>query len=84
MSAGVIPIVSRECGFEEGEVHCLRESTIAEIGRMADEYAQKPLQWIVEEAGRVATIAKTRYGTDQYSKSVRAALSAVMESHRRA
>jgi glycosyltransferase involved in cell wall biosynthesis len=83
MSAGVIPIVSRECGFEEGEVHYLRESTIDEIGTMADEYAQKSLQWIVEEAARVAVVAKVRYGTEQYSKSVRAALSAVMENHGR-
>ena len=78
MSAGVIPIVSRECGFDEDDVHYLRESTIDEIGRVTDEYAQKSLQWIVEEAARIAVVAKTRYGTHQYSKSVRAALSAVI------
>lgn len=82
MSAGVIPIVSRECGFEDGEVHYLRESTIDEIGRTADEYAQKSLPWIVAEAARIAVVAKMRYGTEQYSKSVRAALSAVIENHR--
>jgi glycosyltransferase involved in cell wall biosynthesis len=79
MSAGVIPIVSRECGFDEGEVHYLRESTIDEIGMRVDEHAQKPLQWIVEEAGRVAVVAKALYSTEQYSRSVRAALSIVIE-----
>jgi len=83
MSAGVIPIVSRECGFDEGEVHYLRESTIDEIGTVADEYAQKSLQWIVEEAARIAVIAKVRYGTEQYSKTVRAALSAVIDNRSR-
>jgi len=80
MSAGVIPIVSRECGFEEGEVHYLRESTIEEIGRTADEYARKSLSWIVEESTRVVATTRERYGVRQYTKSVRAALSAVMEN----
>jgi glycosyl transferase family 1 len=83
MSAGVIPIVSCECGFDESEVHYLRESTIDKIGIRADEYAQKSLQWITEEAARVAAVAKERYSTEQYSKSVRAALSAVIECHNR-
>jgi phage gp46-like protein len=64
-------------------VHYLRESTIDEIGRKADEYAQKSLQWIVEEAARIAVVAKVRYGMEQYSKSVRAALFAVIEDHGR-
>ncbi|PWT84833.1 MAG: hypothetical protein C5B58_04060 [Acidobacteria bacterium] len=79
MSAGVIPIVSRECGFEEDEVFHLRESTIDEIGMVADQYACKSPTWIKAEANRILTIAKERYSAQQYTRSVRAALSGVME-----
>src|SRR5260370_39818422 len=80
MSAGVIPIVSRECGFEEDEVYYLRESTIDEIGTTADEHARKSVSWIVEESTRIVAIAEERYGAQQYTQSVRAALTAVTEN----
>jgi glycosyltransferase involved in cell wall biosynthesis len=79
MSAGVIPIVSQESGFEEDEVHHLRDSTIDEIGTAADQYASKSLKWIIEEANRVLGISRERYSAQQYIKSVRAALRGVME-----
>jgi hypothetical protein len=76
----VIPIVSLESGFEEDEVHHLPDSTIDEIGKAADHFACKSPTWIIEEANRILGIAKDRYSAQQYLKSVRAALSGVMQS----
>jgi len=80
MSAGLIPIASRECGFEEDEVHHLRECTIEEIARTADEYARKSLPWIAEEAARIVATVKERYNAAQYAKCVRTALAGVIQA----
>ena len=80
MSSGLIPIVSREFGFEEDEVHHLRESTIDEIRMAADQFACKSLTWITKEANRILGIAEERYSAQQYIRSVRTALDGVMQS----
>ena len=81
MSGGLIPIVSKECGFEDDEVinlpNCDKETIIQYIQR----YSRKDQSWIEENAKKSIGIVKTRYSEDAFSKSVRDAITAICQKH---
>ncbi len=74
MSAGLIPIVSRECGFNDDEVHILNDCQLETIENTIREYAQKPKEWREQEAERVLGIVRERYSNENFSESVRSPL----------
>ncbi len=74
MSAGLIPIVSRETGFEEGEVHFLPDCNLETISEAVNRYSKKNLEWISQEAIRVMRTVKERYSEREYTESIRRAL----------
>ncbi len=77
MSAGLVPIVSRECGFDDDEVIPLPDCRIETIRRYVLEYADKSPEWVAAAGARVKAIVRNRYGADAYRESVRAALRAI-------
>ncbi len=78
MSAGIIPIVSRECGLEDDEVQHLPDCNLQTIARVVDEYSKKPLSWIEIESRRVMDIARTRYNNRNFTDCMRSALRRVL------
>lgn len=78
MSAGVIPIVSRECGFYDDEVINLPDCRIETIEQYISEYSQKPDEWIKEHSEHSVNIVKERYSFESFSRSVHDAMTAML------
>lgn len=74
MSVGLIPIVSRECGFEDDEVIHLQDCEIETIEAAIYNYASKDLDWLRNESDRVQRIVKERYSQEAFLQSIRKAL----------
>ena len=69
MSAGVIPIVSKECGFEDDEVINLPDCKLDTLKKFIRDSA-KPDEWIKQESSHAAEIVKTRYSRQNFTDSV--------------
>lgn len=74
MSAGLIPIVSRECGFGEDEVILFEDCNINSIKKTITEYAKKDIDWVMKMSIRTIEIVHARYSKDSFSESVQLAL----------
>lgn len=79
MSAGLVPIVSRECGFEDDEVHYFPDCSVETIAATVNSFAVKPARWLADEREKARTIVKTRYCADAYARSVQAALKGLLD-----
>ena len=73
MSAGVIPIVSKECGFEDDEVINLPDCKLDTLKKFIRDSAKLD-EWIKQESSHVAEIVKTRYSRQNFTDSVIAAM----------
>lgn len=74
MSAGLIPIVSRECGFEDDEVYHLEDSSLESISNSIESFSRKPLKWIADESKKAVGIVKNRYSENNFRESITTAL----------
>lgn len=79
MSAGLIPIVSRECGFEDDEVIHLEDCSLECLEKTIDEYAFKNIDWINSESERVKRIVEERYSQKCFSDSIFKAFNDVLQ-----
>lgn len=79
MSAGLIPIVSRECGFGDDEVFNMGECSIGDIRDTLLVFAQKPLDWIKNESLRAVETVRTHYSPNHFSQSFRTAMHGLLE-----
>lgn len=79
MSAGVIPIASKECGFDGDEVILLDDCKIETIERYIEEYAHKPDEWIHERSEFGIDLVKRKYTREDYCRSVREAMTATLK-----
>lgn len=64
MSAGMIPIVSRECGFEDDEVIHLKDCSKECLEDSIKFYASKDDEWIKSESEKAVKIVKERYSEE--------------------
>ena len=80
MSAGIIPIVSRECGFENDEVIHLKDCEIESIKTAIRYYGGKNNEWVIKESERVQNLVKERYSEKGFILSIRCALDEVLRS----
>jgi len=79
MSAGLIPLVSRECGLEKDEVVTLDDCSLETIRKIVKKLAGRKSSWIIKESKRVKEIIKTRYSLDVYKDGVRKALADLLK-----
>lgn len=79
MSAGLIPIVSRECGFGEDEVHYFPDCSVESIAATLNYFAGMAPEWIKDEADKARSIVMTRYSGEAFTASVQAALKGVLD-----
>ena len=78
MSAGLIPLISRECGFDEGEAYYFPENSQECIAQTINEFSQKPTEWVQFEAQRMASIVHNKYTFAHYTDSIHQALSHIL------
>lgn len=78
MSAGMIPIVSKECGFEDDEVINLPDCKMDTIFDYIIEYSQKDQNWLKRAAKHSMEIVQRRYSKSCFSHSVEVALDGVL------
>lgn len=78
MSACLIPIVSRECGFEDDEVIHLNDCSLECLEKTVNEYAAKNREWIDNESMRVRRIVEERYAKNNFTESIVVALENVL------
>ena len=74
MSAGLIPIVSKECGFENDEVINLPNCNIETIRKFVIEYSRKSSTWINDKSRQVKHIADTKYSKKSFSAQFESSL----------
>ena len=79
MSAGVIPILSKVCGFNEDEVILLPDCEIETIKSYVLAYAQKDRAWLREESGRVLALTHSRYTQEAFIRSIQKGLEGVLQ-----
>jgi hypothetical protein len=77
MSAGMIPLISHECGFDEGEAIFLPDCSIETIKEQIVQCATRPQRWINERALHSRDVARTLYSKDRYRDAVRFGLQAL-------
>lgn len=78
VAAGLVPLVSRECGFERDEVHRLPGSETQDIERGMESISSRGTEWLASESRRIQDLVQNRYSTDAYTRSVRNALDSVL------
>ena len=78
MSAGIVPIVSRECGFEDDEVIHLQNCSMECIEEAIKHYSQKDLTWIKNMSKKSIDIVNKRYSEKDFIESVKNALNKVL------
>lgn len=83
MSAGMIPIVSRECGFDDGEVLHLEDCSISCIEETVKYYAGQSREWIARQSAQAIDVVRQRYSPGHFSESVRSALRGLLSDRRR-
>lgn len=74
MSAGLVPIVSRECGFDQDEVHLFPDCSLESVEVTLREFSEKSPEWLLQESEKAKYIASTRYNAEEYRLSVQSAL----------
>ncbi|MDD4600555.1 hypothetical protein SDC9_13775 [bioreactor metagenome] len=81
MSAGLIPIVSRECGLSDDEAFLLQDCSLTGIRDTLLAFAQKPLDWIKKESLRTVKTIHSHYTPNHFSQSFRAAMQGLLEGN---
>ena len=77
MSAGMIPLISRECGFADGEVIILPDCSVETIKEQIEKYASHHQSWINKRAQHSRDVARTLYSEDRFRDAVRLGLQAL-------
>ena len=80
MSAGLIPVVSRNCGFPEGDVYLFENCSIDGIYDTINALSLKQMDWIKNNSLRSIEIVQSKYSQKNYSESVRVALEDVFNN----
>jgi hypothetical protein len=78
MSSGLVPIVSPECGFEDGEVQLLKSCSLPDIEETLLAYSRRPIGWIEREGREVMRIVGEKYGESRFAESIRAAFRSIL------
>lgn len=56
MSADLIPIAGRECGFDADEVHLLPDYSLDSIAAAVDEFATRPMSSVAAQSVAYTTL----------------------------
>lgn len=79
MEVGIIPICSRECGYEDDEVIMLETCSLEEIKKVVLEASRMNKGWIDEKRAAVKSLMRTKYSDQMFSELMEGALRSVLE-----
>lgn len=83
MAGGMIPIVSKYCGFDESDgAIVLKDCSVDSVKQSILEYSKKTDNWIMDKSREIVAIAEEKYSREKFSQSVRNALNATLDSNR--
>lgn len=82
MMSGVIPIISKESGFDADESILLEDCSMECIRRTILEYSQRDMDWIRETGEHYRHIAEEKYTLQGYIDSVNVALDEILGEHK--
>lgn len=80
MSMGILPICTRECGFDEDEVFILNDAGADTIRNRIIECLQYDDAWIHERKEYTVCLTKTKYSRAAFSNAVEKAISDVIRT----
>lgn len=78
MSAGVINICSKECGFDEADVILLPDCSKETIAKYVVEYGNKDVEWIEDNCNKAIVTVKEKFSEECFAESVRNGLKGVL------
>lgn len=80
MSVGLVPVVSKACGFDADHAKVLPDCRIETIENMVAELAYQTAQQLVEQSRSTVTIVEQQYAPECYSRLFRQALEETVHS----
>ena len=78
MSAGLIPIISKECGLEKDEAYFFTDNKIETIEKTIKEFSQKPQEWIIENSKKAMKTIQDSHSEKSYYESVKSGLTKII------
>jgi len=69
MSSGVIPIVSRECGYDDDAVINLPDCDPETIRQFVYDYGNKTPEWIAKQSERMVSIVREKFSKKDFIRS---------------
>lgn len=74
MSAGLIPLISKESGLEENEAYFFEDNKIVTIEKTIREFSKKPKRWIVDNSKQAIKTIQDNHSKKSYYESVKSGL----------
>lgn len=81
MSAGLIPIISKESGFNDDEAFLIKDCSVETLVKEIRQFSQKTPEWISEKRLLAEKIAREQFGRNNFSDSIKKALSGVLKNN---
>lgn len=79
MSVGIIPVVTPECGLDDGEYIPIQSATVEGVVDVIRECSQRDSAWIKNKSDEVRSIIEKKYSKDNYSKVITKSLRKVLK-----
>lgn len=80
MGFGLIPIVSRECGFEDDEVEILSDCSITTIRDAVIFYSRKDQQWLKTRSDRAYQLISSKYNHEIQTMQTKNAITEIISN----
>lgn len=69
MSSGVIPIVSKECGYDDDAVINLPDCHSDTIWQFVFDYGNKDPEWVAEQSEKMVSIVRNKFSKNDFIRS---------------
>ncbi len=80
MSAGLIPIVSKESGFDSDDAYILDSCEPEYLAETIRSFSEKPTAWIESKITETTTIANTKFSNEKFTQQIRDSLKSTLEN----
>jgi glycosyltransferase involved in cell wall biosynthesis len=74
MSAGLVPVVSRECGFDDADAHVLDDCSLLCIRETVVSLSRQSADWIREQSLAAVQTVRLKFLPEHYTECIQAAM----------
>ncbi|MEY8338004.1 glycosyltransferase [Lachnospiraceae bacterium 62-35] len=78
MSAGMIPIISKDCGIDETDAICLPDCKIETIEQYIYDYSKRNQEWVITKGKLAIEIINQKYSKKHFTESIVNALDNIL------